>query len=194
AFRNPALRQKIGKTIHGRAKRRIREITDAVVAADPAQGQFAAAPGFYMPVDRLMGNVEAATGKAIKQPARLRPGKRLGALVIVDEVGADVFFRTFSDSLQFHGWPWAIFLKLRTSHAAPRAPAAVPNPPKSEICVYMIVKFGWNALRCVKSIQTEKGILFLLMEARDHADAGRNRISRHGSEAANPGRSCQACR
>src|ERR1019366_9185147 len=128
------------------------------------------------------------------KPTRLRPGKRLGALVIVDEVGADVFFRTYLDSLQFHGWPWAIFLKLRTSHAAPRAPAAVPNPPKSEICVYMIVKFGWNALRCVKSIQTEKGILFLLMEARDHADAGRNRISRHGSEAANPGRSCQACR
>src|SRR5664280_3161766 len=130
AFRNPVLGQNIGKAIYRRAKRFIGEFADGVVASDPAQSKLVAAPGFYMPIDRLMGNVEAAAGKTVKYPTRLRPGKRLGALVIVDEVGADVFFRTFSDSLQFHGWPWAIFLKLRTSQAAPRAPAAVPNPPK----------------------------------------------------------------
>ena len=106
AFRNPALRQNIGKAIYGRAKRCIGEIADAVVAADPAQSKLVAAPGLHMPVDRLVGDVEAAAGKAVKQRPRLRPGKRPWR-TRHNRRGwrRRIVFRTFSDSLPFHDWP-----------------------------------------------------------------------------------------
>ncbi len=100
AFRNPALRQHIGKAIDRRAERGIAEIADAVVTADPAQGKLVAAPGFDMAVDRLVGDIEAAIGKPIKEIARLRPGERPGVLFIIDEIGSGTVFGTFSDSFR----------------------------------------------------------------------------------------------
>ncbi len=103
ALRYAALRQNIGEAIYSRAKRCIGEIADAVVAADPAQGELVAAPGLHMPVDRLVGDVEAAAGKAVKQPARLRPGKRLGVLFIVDGGWRR---RSLQDVFGFAPIPW----------------------------------------------------------------------------------------
>ena len=66
------MRQDIGKTICRRAKRCIGEIADAVVAPDPAQRKLFAASGFYMPIDRLVSDVEAVAGKPFKQASSFR--------------------------------------------------------------------------------------------------------------------------
>jgi len=97
-----ALRQDIGKAIPSSDKCCIAEIADVVVAADPAQGELIAAPGCYMPVDRLMGNVETPSGQAIEQSTPLRPGKSPRAVLVIRQVRSDVVCVTFSDPLPFH--------------------------------------------------------------------------------------------
>ena len=105
ALADAVLRQDIGKTVGRGAKCSIAEVADRIVAADPAQGELVAASGLHMPIDRLVGDVEAAAGQAFKQGACLRPGERAGAGLVIPEVRADVVLGPFSDALPFHGWP-----------------------------------------------------------------------------------------
>jgi hypothetical protein len=64
-----------------------------------------------MAVDRLLRDVEAATLEAIKEIPRLRPGERLGALLVIGKICAGAIPWTFTDSLPGHGEPFELTVK-----------------------------------------------------------------------------------
>ena len=102
-----ALGKDVGKPIHCRAERGVAELSDSVVAPNPAQGEPVAATGSHVSVDRLVRDVEPPARQSVEQRPHLHPRERPGVLVVVQEIGADTVVRSLVDSLPFHIRPWA---------------------------------------------------------------------------------------
>ena len=97
ALGDAQLPQQVGKPVGMRTQGRVGEIAHLIVTPDPPHGEHVAAAGGDMTVDRLMGNVEPATGQAVQQPPRLRPRERPRVAVVVLEVGADAVLGALAD-------------------------------------------------------------------------------------------------
>jgi hypothetical protein len=97
-----ALGKDIGKPIHCRSERGVAEVSDSIVAPDPAQGEPVAATGSDVSVDRLVGDIEPAARQLVEQRPDLRPRERPGMLLVIQEIGADTVVSPLVDSLPFH--------------------------------------------------------------------------------------------
>jgi hypothetical protein len=88
AFGDPQRRQNIGKAITLFLQVAIGQIAYAAVLAQPTQGQVVASCTIGMPVDCLMGHIQAPpAGQAVEVTSHGLPRERGVCLVVIQEVG-----------------------------------------------------------------------------------------------------------